>query len=196
MPPGGSPGLWRFLGAGFWGLTPPGFAFVPNSLGPGCELCARPFWEEEVQETKVRLLSVCALPSLMFSGRGDGDTHLGVSLVYPWCKCSSLSLGSRRPSQAAEVREEKGQNQIPQWGWSYRRKFQSEDLRRAFLIILPCPRAACAWLGRGHAPLALSKGWDLIPAVRNCWVPGKCREGWQLPRSPLLCTGFFMLSHS
>lgn len=107
VPPGGScEGFW---GTGFWGLNPPGFAFVPHSFGTGCELCEGPFWEE-VPETKVQLLSISALPCLVFSGMVEGAAPLcilGVS-AHP-----SLPCGSRRQIQAAEVREEKGQSQIP-----------------------------------------------------------------------------------
>lgn len=71
-----------------------------------------------------------------------------MSLVYP----HPFPGGGRRQVQAAEVREEKGQSQIPLRGWKCRRKSQSEDLRRAFSPS-SCPAPELPVLGWGGATL-------------------------------------------
>lgn len=87
---------------------------------------------------------VLSLPCL-FSGIRDGAAPLcmlGVS-AHPF------PVGSRRQIQAAEVREEKGQSQIPRWGWNCRRKSQCEDLRRAFLHHPALPQSFLCLAGEG-----------------------------------------------
>lgn len=77
----------------------------------------------------MQLLSIPALPPLMFSS--------GWGVLVP----------SRGQLQAAEVRQEKGQSQIPRWGWNCRRKSQSEGLRRAFLHHPALPQSCLGWGG-------------------------------------------------
>lgn len=110
-------------------------------------------------------------PSLVLSG----ITGWGSPTVYPRCKSAHpFPGGSRRQIQAAEVREEKGQSQIPQWGW----KSQCQDLRRAFLHHPALPQSCLCLAGEGlllpgNVKIMLGLVFRYFGKI---WVAGKCRK--------------------
>lgn len=134
--------VFFFGGAGFWGLNPPlALPLCPIPLEQAVN-CVKGPSGRRYKRPKCSCSAFLLSPSLVLSG----ITGWGSPTVCPRCKSAHpFPGGSRRQIQAAEVREEKGQSQIPQWGW----KSQCEDLRRACLHHPALPQSCLCLAGEG-----------------------------------------------